>query len=458
MSDDGIDEGGLPDFLADPKGMLRRRWRLMALVGLLGVVGTLTFVLTLPVTYLATASILVSSQKIPDHLIQTTVIESPFQRINALVGELTSRDRLLELEERLDLYPSLRGTAGSSELVQVMRENIDINADGGVGNRAAYETSMIYAVSFRHADPNNAAAAANDLASQFTTASIRMRGQQARRTTEFMRTQLEDKERELRVQDSKITAFKEQFRGELPGELSANLGKLERLATERKSVRDSLAKAETRLAMLSTGKTADAPNSSPARLSALRGKLAAELSIHTAEHPNILSLKRQIATLEKEVASGVGVDPTRRVLLESAQREITEFRLRLSEIAGELRSREVQVAKTPKREEALKALQDQAKVMRDEYLSLLKKVETAELAERLESAQQGERASVLDRALPPTAPERTRIKFLLVGLLGSLGLAGALGAVLEMLDPVLSSASQIESQLGLPVLGSVPRL
>jgi len=169
-------------------------------------------------------------------------------------------------------------------------------------------------------------------------------------------------------------------------------------------------------------------------------------------------LKRQIATLEKEVASGVGVDPTRRVLLQSAQREITEFRLRLSEIAGELRSREVQVAKTPKREEALKALQDQGKVMRDEYLSLLKKVETAELAERLESAQQGERASVLDRALPPTAPERTRIKFLLVGLVGSLGLAGALGALLEMLDPVLSSASQIESQLGLPVLGSVPRL
>jgi uncharacterized protein involved in exopolysaccharide biosynthesis len=460
MSDDGLDGGGLPDFLRDPKGLLRRRWRWMAVVLVLGLAATATYVSSIPIRYLATATILVSSQQIPKTMIESTVIETPFQRINALVGELTSRERLLDLERKHDLFPALRDRVSSTELVQLVQGSIELDTQQGIGPRRRGDTSSIYSISFYHARPQVAAAVANELAGDFTAASVRMRGQQARLTTEFMRSQMEDKERELRAQDAQITAFKERYRGELPSELGANLAKLERLAAEQQSVTGAIAEAETRLAMMTSSEAPEVANSPLGRLTALRSKLAEESALHTDEHPNVVSLRRQIVTLQAEIEGG-GIDagdPTRQILIGSSERSIRELRTRLATIRADIRDREARVARTPKREEELGALEDRGSVLRDEYLALLRKVETAELAEKLESAQQGERVSVLDRALPPVLPERTRVRYMLAGLVGSLGLAMLLGLVMEFFDPVLFSAEQIEESFELPVLGSVPRI
>ncbi len=462
MSEEQQEAGGLPDFLRDPKGMLQRRWRWMVLALVVGLAATGSYVLTIPIRYLATASVLVTSQQIPESFVQTTVVESPFERINALIGELTAREELLALEERHDIYPELRDKVPIPELVAAVRSNIAVGTQRGLGPRSRGETSAIYTISFRHKDPRVAAAVANDLADHFTAASVRIRGRQARVTTEFMRTQLHEKERELRDQEAKITAFKERYRGELPSELGGNLAKLDRLSAQRETIQKTIADTETRLAMMATTGVAASPDSPSARLASLRSKLAQEMAVYTEEHPNVIAIRRQIATLESEIASGQATseeaDPTRHILMQSAERSLRDLRRRLTEIDEEITEREARVARTPKREEELNALEVQASVMRTEYLALLRKVETAELAEKLEGAQQGERVSILDRALPPSQSERTRIKYLAAGFVASLGMAALIGAALEVFDPVLVSAEQLEDQFGLPVLGSVPRI
>lgn len=460
MNDEGLDGAGLPDFLRDPKGLLQRRWRWMTVVLVLGLAATTGYVASMPIRYVATATILVSSQQIPKSMIESTVIESPFQRINALVGELTARDRLLELERKHDLFPVLRREMSSTELVQYVRASIELDTLRGIGPRTRGESSSIYAISFHHESAQLAAAVANELASDFTAASVRMRGQQARLTTQFMRSQMEDKERELRAQDAQITAFKERNRGELPSELKTNLSKLERLAAQRQSLTSAIAEAQTRLAMMTSSEAPAVAMSPLGRLAALRAKLAEENALHTDEHPNVMSLRRQIATLETEIAGGGSApgESTRQILIDSTQRIIRDLQARVISVAAEIIDREARVARTPKHEEELGALADRGSVLREEYLDLLRKVETAALAEKLESAQQGERVSVLDRALPPSAPEQTRFRFLLAGVIGSLGLATLLGLALEFSDPVLFSAEQIEESFDLPVLGSVPRI
>lgn len=460
MSEEDLEGSGLPDFLRDPKGMLLRRWRWMSLVLAAGLLLTSGIVVTIPVRYLATATILVSGQSIPEEFVRSIVEESSYQRINELVGEITSRERLLALERKHDLYPAMRDIASPNELMTLIGSGIVVGTAQGFGRRQRGETSSIYTVSYRHADPAKAAAVANELAGDFTAVNVRMRGERARLTTEFLRTQLNEKEEELRIQQGKITNFKEQYRGELPGELGSNLNKLERLAAERLSITSAISEAETRLAMMTSSETLDSPYSPRARITILRSQLAEQRSIYTDEHPNVLSLRRQIATLEQEISDGgsAAADPTREILLSSTQRGIERMRARLITISAETADRDARVARTPKREEELAALDGHASVLREEYLSFLHKVETAELAQKLETAQQGEQISVLDRALPPTQPERTRLKYLLAGFVGSLGLAIALGLGLEALDPVLVSSSQIEEQFGLPVLGSVPRI
>ena len=60
MSEEDLEGGGLPDFLRDPLGLLKRRWRSMSLVLVLGLVATAGIVVSIPVLFLATASRIVS--------------------------------------------------------------------------------------------------------------------------------------------------------------------------------------------------------------------------------------------------------------------------------------------------------------------------------------------------------------------------------------------------------------
>ncbi len=460
MESDEFQSGGLPAFVKDPKGLLRRRWRWMVAVTFVGCVATVIYVSQIPVTYLATTTVLVTSQQIPSRFVESTVPENDFQRMNALIGELLSRERLTSVIEKHDPYPDQRGKLPMGSLVDLMRMNTAVLTQPGVGP-GGNAGSNIYTISFRHPVPSIAADIANDLASLFTAASSRVRGKQARLTTQFMRAELERTERSLQEYDSQIADFKERYRGELPTELGSNTAKLERLATQRQSLDMQISDAETRLALLAQTGDATSPNSPYARLSAVKAKLGAEMSVNTDEHPNVIALKRQVEALEHELESGSpysGVDPTRRLQIESAQRSISDMRQLHTRIGADAAQLEVRVANTPKREEEITALERKATVMRESYLLNLRKVQAAELAENLESAQQGERVQVIDRALPPSEPELRRLKYLLAGIAASLMAAVGIGVLFELVDPVIVSAEQIERSFGTPVLGSIPKI
>lgn len=455
------ESGGLPAFVKDPKGLLRRRWRWMAAVLSVGVVATLVYVARIPVTYLATTTVLVTTQQIPSKFVESTVPENDFQRMNALIGELLSRERLTAVIEKHDPYPELRGKAPVSALVDMLRMNAAVRSQPGVGP-GGNAGSNIYVISFRHENPTVAADVTNDLASLFVTSSSRVRGKQARLTTQFMRAELERTERSLKELDGQISDFKERHRGELPSELGSNTSRLERLSAQRESLRLQIGQAETRLSLLIQEGDSTSPNSPYARLSAVRAKLATEMAVNTDEHPNVIALKRQVEALEQELQQGgpayAGVDPARRLQMETANRDIADMRRTLAAVDAQIAELEQRVAATPKLEEELTALERRATVMRESYLQNLRKVQAAELAESLESAQQGERVSVLDRALPPSEPELRRRKYMLMGLLASLTAAVGIGVLFELLDPVIVSGEQIERSFAVPVLGSIPKI
>jgi len=455
-----LDEGGgLPQFLRDPLGLLWRRWRWMLLVAALGCGATVAYVATLEPKYVAKATVLVSSQKISEAFVRSTVDSQEFEKINAIVGEVLSRKNLSALVEEHGLYGGAETPLSMEERVALMRENLSIAPDEGVGQPSRGETARIYAIEFRAEEPEQAAAVANDLAGDFTAAHLRMRSQQASLTTAFLRRELERTERELRRVEGQITEFKERHRGELPGELDTNLARLDRLQQQRQSLALQIAEAESRLAMLASNPEELDPASPQGRLQALRARLEQELAHQTQEHPNVVSLRRQIEALESQLETSEGGGaPSRPTLAAAAQRTLQELRSQLSQTEAEIAKLEERVARTPARQEELAALEQRAAVLRESYLEFLRKVNQAELAESLESAQQGERVTILDRALPPRAPESAAFKLLVLGIGASLGLAAALGVLLEMLDSVLVRPDQIEDEFGIPVLGSISRI
>jgi len=453
--------GGLPAFVRDPLGLLRRRWPWMALAFVLGAAATAAAVAWMGTEYESKATVLVTSQQLSPEYVRSTTTSGEFEKINAIVGEVLSRRSLAALIEEFDLYRHEGPTEVSTEgrLARV-REDITIEPHRGVGAPSRYETARLYAVTFRHEEPEVAARVTNALAGEFISTHLRMRNRQAHLATEFLRRELERTESQLLKQEREIARYKERYRGELPDELEANLAQLERLQQQRQSLALQIAEAETRLATLSAGDSLP-PDSPEARLAELERELDRRLSVLTEEHPNVVSLRRQVESLQAELATrreAGEAAPSRSVLVAAAQRTLAELRRQLSRVEARIADLDERVSRSPSRQLELSELERRAEVLRERYREFLRKVNEAELAEKVESAQQGERAAILDPAVPPSTPIYPPLLLLAGGIVASLGLAAVVGVGLEWLDPVLVSAEQIEREFAAPVLGSVPQI
>jgi uncharacterized protein involved in exopolysaccharide biosynthesis len=450
---------GLPEFLKDPIRAIQRRWPWMLIALLVGLAATAVVSLRLKPRYVANAILLVSSQQIPEEFVRPTVRDDSLQRINAMVGSILSTSNLSALIEKYDLYAPILERKSLSEVVPIMRRRVDIELVPGVNPSRRSESASRYSISFTSDDPGTAAKVANDLASLFTESSIERREQRARLTTDFLRRQLQHSEHELGEQERMIREFKEKYRGELPDELEANLRKLDQLQAQRQSLAMQVAEAETRLATLMS---ATDPNSPEARLVALKSRLAEEISVHTEEHPNVIALRRQVAALERSLkrdsSNSATLYASRSALVAAERRTIEQMRQQQAATEAEFAEIDIRVANTPKRQEELNALEEKIGVLRDNYREFLRKVQDAELAENLESAQQGERVVVLDRAVPPAHPEKNRRKYVLAGIVAAFGFSLGVGFLLELIDPMVISPNHVETALGLPVLGSVYRI
>jgi uncharacterized protein involved in exopolysaccharide biosynthesis len=430
----------------------------MLLVGALGAVVGVSLALIQQPRYLAKATVLLASQRVAQEFVRPTIEEDPLERVNALLGEVLSVDNLYELIEKHGLFVEERASTSRAILVGRMRRSIQMGQEVQVGTPSRFDRAQILGISFTADDPETAAAVANDLAQLFVLAGIRMRSEQARVTTEFMRRELEAAEESLREHTRKIASFQEQHRGELPSELDTQLARLERLQSLRSSLTMQIVEAETRLATIRADASRDAGSGGPSRLEQMRALLAQELAVNTETHPNVQALRRQIETLEREGGGGGRGGGATGGVVSAVQREIDQLRQQLADTDQQLIELDAKVARIPALGEEFSALQQRATVLEQTYTEYLRKVKEAELAESLERAQQGARVSVLDRASPPAAPQRSREKLAAFALIASLGLAVLVGVVLEWRDPVLASVRAVEEAGQVEVLGSIPHM
>lgn len=78
---------------------------------------------------------------------------------------------------------------------------------------------------------------------------------------------------------------------------------------------------------------------------------------------------------------------------------------------------------------------------------------------RLQEASSLPDVGILDRAVPPVEPQRNKAKFILIlGTLGSLGLALALAFLLDLTDRRFRYSNQVTTELGLSILGAIPEI
>jgi uncharacterized protein involved in exopolysaccharide biosynthesis len=229
-------------------------------------------------------------------------------------------------------------------------------------------------------------------------------------------------------------------------------------------------------------------------LNTLKKDLANAESKYTGSHPDVVDLKRKIATLEPRVKKNeeererrlrelrarqeqmIGesnlqahsplVDPATERLIAQYQAQFQETRLDAKRLKEEMENLKEQIAlyqkrieETPKREQEMVQLNRDYDILKLYYQSLVDKKFQSQMAENLERKQQGEQFRILDPARLPEKPFKpNRDGLLAMGAVFGLAIGLGLTWFRESMDRSFYEVADLETYLELPVLATILNL
>jgi succinoglycan biosynthesis transport protein ExoP len=465
----------------------RRRWRLGVAVFLVPLSATIGLALYLPAVYRASTVVLVDRQQVPEAFVRSTVTSGPETRLQTISQEILKRGRLEALIERFDLYRGLRDSRSMEAATERMRRDIQLEqrTDPVVRGGAI----AAFTVSYTGPDPETVAAVTNTLASLYLSENSRVREREASGTADFLRKELDDVKGRLGDQEARVSAFKRRHIGENPKNMDANLAVLERLTAQLRLNSDNQNRAMERrhaLARQTAGSegipsAAGVTGSEPAdplgvQLSKLHQELEDLRTRFSDRYPDVIRVKAEIAAREAQMQSAAGravegpapaapesvSNPYAvklRQAMAEAEAEIAALRTEERRLREDFTTYQRRVENTPLREQEFQELSRDYETTGEQYRTLLKRYEEAQLAETLEQRQKGEQFRILEMARPPSAPwAPNRMRFFLMGSAMSAGLAAASVWLSEGLDKSVHAVADLRGLAGVRVVARIPRI
>lgn len=457
----------------------RRKW-LGILVFAAPFSAAITLATFLPNLYRSSATVLVERQQVPEAFVTPTVTSRLETRLQTISQEILSRSRLEGLISRFGLYSDLRQVLPPQEIIERMRDDIQLELKEAEGKGRGGAT-IAFAISYRGSDPETVALATNTLASFYIEENLKVRGQQASGTAEFLQSQLREVKQRLDEHERQVSEFKKRHIGELPQQMEANLATLERLNTQLRINSDSQTRAVERrgalvkqLAEVGSSGIGGGPDVPAARLARLKQELMELSALFSEKYPDVIRVKTEIAVLERQLAkANIDGDAGENEAVVPADPIVSRLKQALSEVEAEIRALKAderqlrdasatyqrRVENTPRREQEFQELSRDYESTKELYRSLLKRHEEAQLAESMEQRQKGEQFRILDPAIASrqsVAPNRVRL--ILIGLMLSLGLAAGAVMLTEHLDTSFHTKDDLRAFSTVPVLGSIPRI
>jgi uncharacterized protein involved in exopolysaccharide biosynthesis len=277
-------------------GLFKRRWAFFVIpfvvITSVGVAGAFLW----PPTYLSEGKILVQSQQIPTELVRPTVTSAAQERIQVIQQRTMTRDNLVAIVDKFQLFPDKRTLMSVTELVELMKKNtkiapVDLQLDFKQRSRAALENpTIVFSVGFEYGDAGTATRVANELMTRILNEDLRDRTSRATDTTKFLAREVQKLQADNAALDARIAQLR-----------------------------------------LSQGKPAAAggPDQSATTLGQLRADLFQRSALYSEKHPIVQSLKRQIEALEKAASPTASADSNASASLDAlvAQQEALQKNL-----------------------------------------------------------------------------------------------------------------------------------
>jgi protein tyrosine kinase modulator len=497
----------IDDYLA----ILRRRWWLLMLLGILGAAIAYGTSLLLLNRYTSRSLVLVERQQVPDNFVQPVVTTDLDQRLATLEEQILSRTRLRPLINTFGLfkdreYFDLKRLKPVVQLLgRIMAQGSEASDEWRIEQtRAAIGVKPVqsiiqdpkgglpgFYISFTYSNPQTAQQVCDRITSMFIDEDIRFREQAAQGTTDFLDNQLQDAKRQLDQQDARLAKFKQKYLGALPDDTQTNLSILTSLNVQLEGVTGSIQRTaqdksyvESFLEQqLETLKSKASPATSQKdtlqkQLTQMEAQLIQLKSEYTDKYPDVVNLEATIAQLKKKIQEKNTSRPPKSqsttqqpIVVEPQQIQQLRSQLRADEdnlkalyqeqkqLKDQIRLYQSRVNMSPAIEQRYKEITRDHQTALTFYDGLLRKKQQSAMAADLQRRQQGEQFHVMDPAdLPPSPSFPNRPLFGLAGL--GIGLMIGLGLVwfLEGRERILRTERDVETLLGIPTLAAVPNI
>jgi polysaccharide chain length determinant protein (PEP-CTERM system associated) len=486
--------------LRDALSILIRR-RTAALAAMLAVFAlAVAFAFLWPAKYRSTGTIQIQQPDIPKEIIESgdpgvarAVEAFADQRIQQIQQKIVATANLVDIITKLNLYADLRQRMPIVGVVQKMQRDIKLDllsadlANPNAANRldAGQLAAIAFTIGFDYSDPVTAQHVDNELISRFLDEDLKIRREQASTTSAFLAEQSAALEASLAEQEKRMSDFLSQHAGERNEDLSFNMQMAAQTSTTIDSLNQQLAGLAQQRAATEQQLAASQPYSistaegtvlvSPAnQLKALQTKLATLSGQYGPNHPDVISVNRQIEALKAKIAaegapagttpatSAEADNPSYLVLQSSLKSIDSQIKTLMSQQADARKQHEVyekRVSETPSVEREYATLSRDYENAQLRYRELKEKKMSADMNEKLEQGRKGERLVVIDSPDLPSSPHfPPRGIVVVLGFI--MGTAAGFGAALlaETMSGSIRGAQQLAALVGAPPLVAVPSI
>lgn len=456
--------------------------------------------LLIPPVYQSTGTIMIESQQIPNDLVQATVTSYADERIEIIKQRVMTRENLLRIIDKYQLFKDRGLTFTPSEQIDEMRQLIGVqlvNANLRQGQRGS--ATIAFRVSFEHRRPDIAQRVANELVTLFLSENVKVRSERATQTTEFLTQEANKLKAELDALETQIASYKQQNGAALPQNMTLSMNAIQRLEGElRDTERDYRAAEEearylevelagakaavtNAAALVGVGSPAATADTAEVELQKARALLARMATTYTDNHPDVRATKRRIEALEKALTEannapavsapaavpGGSKSPTvaaAELVVAKVESRLVAARSRMqllqtqqASLRGRLAQAESQLLQAPQVERGLAALMRDHDGAKRKYEEIHAKQMTAQVAENLEGDQKAERFSLLEPPLTPDRPIKPdRKKMIALGFVLAAVAAAGLVMLLETLHGTVRGADAVTAITGHRPLVLVP--
>ena len=402
--------------------------------------------------YTATAAVKFEQSTTLSGLLVEVLAVSGADNIETQVSLIKSYPVLEEVARRMGRLPQ---TASGEAVRESRAYQANLDNLGGKIKASRVPSTSIIEIAATSPNPREAKEIANTVAEAYRDYNKANRNARVTEARKFIEAQLREVEGRVKRAEEEVWAFRDANRIIAPGAESTVLlslftqvrGDIERTRQQRielegmhaRLARNGVTGADERIYVDSTNPNLAKLAAAQSELMLERTNLALEV---TGRHPRLQAIDDRLrevrAEMRREMSAQVAALRTREEILNRQMGELLA------------KNREV-----PATELSLQRLQRDAKV-NDDLLTLLKTRHQEALIKESEGVEE---VSLVRPATDPTAPTGTEaVNTVLVGALLGLMLGLVLAFVQETLDTSIGTIEDVESYLGVRVLGIVPHI